>query len=339
MAITRRITIDLNNSVPYVFMNSDIKFVAIKPDDTIIYNSSEIEDAINVLENVNIDDVVESANEFTAIKNKLENEISALYLIANKKYACFGDSITSDQVTGIGTAVNEQLSTSLVGNFACGYACCSDWHSGDTNITTITLVTPQNTNTDDNVLSNQIRRILQHTTANGAQIIWNHPIDGAFSIDTSIGTGLGHTTDIPEIIYIAIGTNDGKNDNVPINDDTGSVFGQAYSELTRNSIASALRWAIETLQSAYPNVQIFVASPLQADTTQTWMQFNNGKLKRDIIERVCQFCSVYFIDSFNESGFSVLNAHNHGEIHPDLIWKNNITKFVSTRIVEKFINR
>jgi hypothetical protein len=261
--------------------------------------------------------------------------------LTGKKFACFGDSITSEQVTGIGTSVNNQLGTSLIGNFACGYATSQDWQDPATaaNITRLSLSVPNDTNTNDNVLSNQIRRILQHTTAEYAQITWNHPIDGPFSLDSGLGTGLGYTSDIPDIIYIAVSTNDGGNLSTPIVDDTSTVIGQTYTELTRTSIASALRWAIETLQSAYPNVQIFVASPLQADTDNSWMNFSNGQLKRDIIQKVCQFCSVYFLDSFNESGFSRLVAHTNGGIHPTTTWKNNITKFVADRISNKFVNR
>ena len=62
-------------------------------------------------------------------------------------FCCMGDSITSDQVSGIGTMVAHRLNAQEVLNAACGYATCSDWHEGDRNITPVTLIEPPNTNT------------------------------------------------------------------------------------------------------------------------------------------------------------------------------------------------
>ena len=87
-------------------------------------------------------------------------------------FCCMGDSITSDQVSGIGTMVAHRLNAQEVLNAACGYATCSDWHEGDRNITPVTLIEPPNTNTADNVLSNQVRRVLQALTPKGSIIRW-----------------------------------------------------------------------------------------------------------------------------------------------------------------------
>lgn len=91
-------------------------------------------------------------------------------------FCCMGDSITSDQVSGIGTMVAHRLNAQEVLNAACGYATCSDWHEGDRNITPVTLIEPPNTNTADNVLSNQVRRVLQALTPKGSIIRWT--VDG-----------------------------------------------------------------------------------------------------------------------------------------------------------------
>ena len=190
-------------------------------------------------------------------------------------FACLGDSIASDQVTGIGTVVAGKLGAALLGNFACGYATCSDWHEGTENVTRITLDVPPNTNTDDNVLSNQVRRVLQAVTPAGETIRWRHPIDGEFALDESAGLGLGLGT--PDIIYIAISTNDGNNVRNAVCDDRDKVLVQSYAELDRCSIASALRWTIETLQSACPGAAIFVATPLQSWTPQPWMSWETTR--------------------------------------------------------------
>lgn len=250
--------------------------------------------------------------------------------------ATFGDSITSDQVSGTGTQIMNALGAKKTGNFATGWSTGSDWHDGTNNTTTVTLTTPNNTDTNDNVLSNQVRRALQYTTASGQQITWTHPVDGTFSLDTALGTGLGNTDKLPSVIYIAISTNDGKNASVPIVDDTDAVFAQSYKDLTRNSLASGLRWAIETLQSAYPGVKIFVASPLQARGS-SWMNYKNGNIKRDIIQKVAKFTSVYFIDSFSESGFSNLTVPTWTDdgVHPSSLGKPKLVNYVTNEIRKK----
>lgn len=244
-------------------------------------------------------------------------------------FACLGDSITSDQVTGIGTVVARKLDAQMLGNFACGYATCTDWHDGDVNITPVSLTVPPNTNTADNVLSNQVRRLLQATTPLAEPVCWHHPVAGEFRLEGVLGTGVGPA---PDIIYIAISTNDGNQPcNVPV-DDAEEILRQPYAALTRSSIASALRWAVETLQSAFPYAQIFVATPLQTWTDLPWMSYETMLLKRDIIMTVCRSLGVKIIDSFFESGFSRLIAKEHGEVHPDEGWKENIASFVAARI-------
>ena len=132
-------------------------------------------------------------------------------------FCCMGDSITSDQVSGIGTMVAHRLNAQEVLNAACGYATCSDWHEGDRNITPVTLIEPPNTNTADNVLSNQVRRVLQALTPKGSIIRWT--VDGVeYAIPAEIGIGTG-TLSTPDVIYIAISTNDGNQpENAPADD-------------------------------------------------------------------------------------------------------------------------
>ena len=261
--------------------------------------------------------------------------------IVGKKYACLGDSITSDQVVGIGTLVNDILNTKLVGNFACGYAICSNWHTGETDESPQSFQVPQNTNTADNVLMNQVLRLLQWTTALDAQVTWTHPIAGAFSVPTSVGTGLGHTDDIPDVIYIAIGVNDGRNAKNLFVDDSDAVMSSTYADLTKCSYASALRWAIETLNSAYPNAQIFVASPLftnENDGTSNG-HHNRGAIlaKREVSKKIANYCNAFFIDSTYESGYTVLAATQVNNIHPNGRYKNIIGRYVANEIKRRYV--
>ena len=146
-------------------------------------------------------------------------------------FCCMGDSITSDQVSGIGTMVAHRLNAQEVLNAACGYATCSDWHEGDRNITPVTLIEPPNTNTADNVLSNQVRRVLQALTPKGSIIRWT--VDGIeYAIPAEIGVGTG-TLSTPDVIYIAISSNDGNQpENAPA-DDFAAVCELPYADLTR----------------------------------------------------------------------------------------------------------
>lgn len=245
-------------------------------------------------------------------------------------FCCLGDSITSDQVTGIGTAVARKLGAAHLLNAACGYATCSDWHDGARNVTPVTLVEPPNTNTADNVLSNQVRRVLQAITPAGQPIRWT--VDGAeYRLDPAVGVGTG-TLPQPDVIYIAISTNDGNHPFNTVTDDFAAVAAQPYADLTRNSLASALRWAIQTLQAACPGARIFVATPLQTCTDLPHMSPANGLVKRRLVMAVCELCRVPCIDSFLESGFDAAVAREHGEVHPDEEWKERIACFVAERI-------
>lgn len=318
-------------SAIYVEKGKSVKFENIANNNYVGYSIiANNTDATIIIKTISETETAEAF--YVHSKNELIND----YYSERPTYACLGDSITSDQVTGIGTVVRKKLGLVDSGNYACGYATCSDWHDEDTNTTVQTMDVPQNTNTNDNVLSNQVRRLLQATTSKGETITWTHPIDGEFSIDASIGVGTG-MAETPKIIYIAIGTNDGNNAQNTFTDDSDSVMTQNYSELTRNSYSSALRWAIETLQSAYHNAKIFVASPLQAYSTNLWMSLENTKAKRDCTEKIARFCGVTFIDSFYDSGFSYLTAKaDNGGVHPSDTWKENIACFIAGKIESNY---
>ncbi len=245
-------------------------------------------------------------------------------------FCCLGDSITSDQVTGIGTVVARKLGAAQWLNAACGYATCSDWHDGEVNVTPVSLVEPPNTNTADNVLSNQVRRVLQAITPAGQPIRWT--VDGTeYALDPAVGLGTG-TLPAPEVIYIAISTNDGNHPFNAVADDFAAVAAQPYAALTRNSLASALRWAIETLHAACPGARIFAATPLQTFTSMSHMSHESGLLKRRLVMEVCRLCGAECIDSFMESGFDAAVAQHHGEVHPDEEWKERIACYVASQI-------
>lgn len=227
----------------------------------------------------------------------------------NEKYyfACFGDSITSDQVTGIGSRIAELLGMELTGNFACGYATLSDWHEGKQNITPFSLDVPMDTNTADNVLSNQVFRCLKEVKE--------------------------HPEKKPDVIYIAAGINDGNQPFNTVEDDTGKVLTQSFEELDRMSMASALRWAVETLRAAFPEALVFAATPLYTSGSGfDHMTRTAVLMKRKIIIEAAQAESVHIIDSTFESGFSEQIAAANGGIHPNEIWKEKIALYAAAKI-------
>lgn len=263
------------------------------------------------------------------------NGLSKLY---GKKVATLGDSITADDYCKIGTIIQNILGVYRVGNFAVGGSTCADAQNGS-DIDLVNTTSSEIGNNDVNVLSNQVRRLLAHTTKAGQQIKWTHALDGAFSIPTEKGTGIGIEEDVPDIVYIAISVNDGGERTGTIVDDCETVFEQSYKDLTKKSIASGLRWAIETLRSAYPNVQIFVATPLWTGSNYVYAQYSSQKLKAEIIKKVANFCSVKVIDSQSESGFTKVDALSGADsvyIHPDKKYRWNIGKYVANEIENKY---
>ncbi len=231
-----------------------------------------------------------------------------------KGFACLGDSITSEQVTGIGTLVCHKLGMQLFGNFACGWATGSDWHAGEDVLTKPSLEEQNSCFCPENVLSNQVLRLLDKAQ---------------------------HLKYSPEAIYIAISANDGatgglaEDSPVPLQDDTEQVCSLPYCQLKKTSLAGALRWAIETIQRDFPAARIYVASPLQACASgyeEGALSENALLMKRSIIQKISTFCGVVFIDSYYESGFTREIAKDHGEVHPDAEWAEKIAVYVSEKI-------
>ena len=231
-------------------------------------------------------------------------------------FACLGDSITSEQVTGIGTLVCERLGMKLLGNFACGWATGSDWHQGGKTLTIPSVEEQPNRFEPDNTLSSQVLRLLRTSEETGKK---------------------------PDVIYIAISANDGARDEkpespVPLLDDMELVRRQKFEELTGRSLGSALRRAVETLQRTFPQAEIFASSPLQAyspDYEEGAFSEQALLTKREIIRKVCDCCKIVFIDAYYESGFTRQVAEKHGQIHPDQEWAGRIADYVAEKITER----
>lgn len=342
----------------YVHVDSDVTFTANNN-----YNYIAISSAYDRTYQVTIYTIDETANDF------YQNSKFELFKNYDKsfKLAVLSDSIFSNQVTNCGGAVKDILGWSFLqaavgdesttgvgnittefGNLGVGGARICDSFSGDTNLTSIYLPKRPNLTHDDNVISNQIRRLIQHVTALGATISWTHPQEGTVTtINSSYGTGKGYTTDIPDVIIIAASTND--RDSWQYVDDTDAVFAQSYASLTRKTIASALRWHLETLQIVFPNTQIFVTTPIASTSSFNSSAMINAKVS--IIKKTCAFMSVPVIDAYSECGISKvlinfwttgdgIHPENLQQNHPDIIiGKNLLSKYTANEILRKFFIR
>ena len=266
-----------------------------------------------------------------------------------KKIMMFGDSITSDLSTLYGSIIADILDCDLIKNYAVGGATCCDKSQNGTNLTgTNVTEPPYGDDTYPNCLSTQVRRALKDTTTLGAQIKWTHPTDGEFSIPTNIATGSGFAT-APDIIYIAIGINDGNSIYTNYVDDSDEAIEKQYSNLSKIGFCDALRWSIETLQCAYPNAAIFVATPLFTSMAGgAHHKYPALTTKRKMVMDVARYCSVPVIDSQAESGFTKAIAAVHTTlntsgkpdgVHPDWMWRTKISEYVANEIKNRYVYR
>ena len=226
------------------------------------------------------------------------------------KFVCFGDSITSEEVSGIGTLICRALGAELVGNFAHGNATCADWHKGGICLTRPCLHVPADHWGGENTLSNQIRSYLA----------------GRIRAD---------------VFYIAIGANDGKDGPdgcTPVADDTRVRFSGGADD--RMSICGALLWACGQLRAAAPGAEIFIATPLKARGDQLPDAFSPEMLlsKRAILTKTAAHLGVHLIDSYARSPFTGRDGADALGIHPVGAMRQRIADFCA-REIQSALNR
>ena len=253
------------------------------------------------------------------------------------KFCCLGDSITSNKQSNTGGVIHDILGVtylkegvadcdeSICGNVTSEFGNLAVSHAtlADKSTTTIQLLKGDGSASANNTLSNQVRRLLQHTTARDAQITWTYN-KTTYSIPTSDGVGKGYTSDIPDIIYIAMGTND-----KDLTDDLETVMTTSYDDLTRHTIPSAMRWAIETLRMAYPKAQIFIETP---PCYSSDYDFQNARA--ELIKKCAKRLHTQVVDAFNECGqsYELIRKWTNGSPHPYSDGKELVGQYVAGRI-------
>ena len=248
-----------------------------------------------------------------------------------KKIAFLGDSITSYQASDMAEFVRGYLGCIYLhnntildyGNFAEGNATACDKEG-----TEITFGYADGKFVDgayvNRVLSNEVLKLLQHTTVNGEQITWHIASNNKdYNVDTSLGVGTGFVDDKPDVIYIAMGTNDNNT-----TDDFDTVISQDYGSLTRKTICSAMRWAIETLQNAYPEAIIIACTAIHRGTRN----LAETKAKNEIIKKICDYMAIPVVDSFSICGF---NPYTYSIYSSDMIHPNTKTARIGNSIAAR----
>lgn len=235
-----------------------------------------------------------------------------------KKIATLGDSITSYAASDMGELVRSHLGMVFLrsgnqidwGNLAEGNATICNF-AGTTENFSYADGTVVNGVYVNRTLPNEVLKLLRHTAAEGAQIAWHIASDDSdHSIDTSVATGAGYTTDIPDVIYIAMGTNDWST-----TDDFSTVIAQTYSQLDKLTICSSLRWCLETLQNVYPKAAIVCVTPI----VRTQRPTAEMEAKCELIKKICAYMAIPVVDGYHISGFSPLSQkiYSSDYIHPN----------------------
>jgi|GEM_PF-139370 hypothetical protein len=273
--------------------------------------------------------------------NNLLQEYNAKF-----KLAVMGDSIMASDVTNTGGALNAKLGTTLLstdtdilfGNLACGWATLVDWVKDGVNLSTPTFAKQvSNTPTAANCVTNQLRRLLQHTTAKGEQVKWTHPTEGGeYALPTDVGVGEGYIHDIPDIIFISACTNDwNAGDHTCkkyiVKDDFEEVITQRYSELDCGTFASCIRWIIETLKINYPKAHIIFGNILQ---TTLRGGYTSCMEKSELIEKICRWEGIPVIDELHESGIGggTIDFLTRDKLHPNDIGRDLLSSFIAGKI-------
>lgn len=263
---------------------------------------------------------VNGTTAYKANVKKLSSEAANALLAVGygKKMAFMGDSITSFDASDMAEFVRGSLGGIYLqnvakldyGNFAEGNATACDQEGTAINFSyaDTTLVSNVYVN---RVLSNEVLKLLQHNTAEGEQITWHIASNNTdYNVDTAAGVGTGFVDDKPDVIYIAMGTNDNNT-----TDDFDVVIAQDYGSLTRKTICSAMRWAIETLQNVYPDAVIVACTAIHRDTRT----LAETQAKNELIKKICNYMAVPVVDSFALCGFNpyTYSIYSSDKIHPN----------------------
>lgn len=141
---------------------------------------------------------------------------------------------------------------------------------------------------------------------------------------------------IPDVFVFAYGTND---DYV----DIGSVeeaFSDSLENIDKYKMAGAERYAIQSIQNAFPDCKVFVLSTLQT----VYGTHEHNAEKNAVIKGVADYLSCSFIDQYNNSGISSIyeRAGQAGRflqdgLHPNNAGRKRQAAFIAPQILSMFV--
>lgn len=207
---------------------------------------------------------VEIENDFYYYNDFVKYVADSLSLAQTKKVIAIGDSITALGNTNRGWLkyFNNIQPIEIIANTAVNSAIIKD------NENTVYDGNPTDSNPTNNVLGNQIQKII------------NNSYETPDFIVISIGTNGGITTTENDI-YSSYYDNQGNKIDI--------------SNVDRTTIAGAVRYAIEKLQYIYPDVPIFWCSPIQA--ANSIRNVNNINDWNKNLHLLCDYASIICVDS------------------------------------------
>ena len=234
----------------------------------------------------------------------LIGEVNALKPVQNNvKLLTLGDSITA-----LGTGERgwikyfiEKTNATLVANVAVNSAKLAD----DSN----TVLDGNPTQTSNNTLSNQVQKVINNTY------------------------------DKPDIIIIAIGTNNGiaitKQNMIDVFYDSDKQL-KPLDEVDRTTDHGAFRWCFEKLHNLYPNAQIFWSTPIHG--AQTMRRAERIIDCRESLQIATEYVGCVMIDSVR-CGINGINEimNTNGEylidgLHPNINGAKKLGYYIASKI-------
>ncbi len=203
----------------------------------------------------------------------------------NKRILFLGDSITALNTTERGWVkyFNEIMEPSFFLNISVSGARLSNGEPVEYDGNPVFL--GEKTDYNQNVLSNQIEKILRATDKNNKNYSYNSDYEEF------------------DIIMVAAGTNDWfyeKKCNIDTIENEFTAEGKAVLSENINCYnwAGAMRYIYETLNRIYPSARIYFCSPVQgAEDTRPYKEI---LYKRNLMSAICDRISdVTFVDTFN----------------------------------------
>jgi lysophospholipase L1-like esterase len=130
--------------------------------------------------------------------------------------------------------------------------------------------------------------------------------------------------EIPDCVIFSYGTND-----------PPELAGNPETDLeTPYTMAGAIKWSIDTLQTLFPEAEIYLALPLQASAERNK---NAATLQKILVMKaVADSLSIPVFDCFHESGITEANQSKYlsDGLHPNEIGKNLHSQYIISKLSE-----